>query len=237
MRLWLRAYEPAVLLIPLISWATPAHVPEGYLLKASVQQCHRRFGFCPDIVVGDLGYIHQETKREIRQKWNVAVVTKLKTGMNLVEPFDAWDQASCVQGQSLQWAAYDETDQTHCFIPIDSKSLCQWCWEADGCSREFWYPAELSETLLGLLPLSTTAAKRLLKQVRSWIEPSQSYEKNLLGLNQMFLNSLRLVWTLTLLTDAVALLRARALLERLAENPYPLGNLLPRQIEFDLEKI
>ena len=92
LRLWLRAYEPAVLLIPLISWATPAHVPEGYLLKASVQQCQRRFGFCPDIVVGDLGYIHQETKKEIRQKWKVAVVTKLKAGMNLIEPFDASDR-------------------------------------------------------------------------------------------------------------------------------------------------
>jgi hypothetical protein len=156
-----------VLLIPLVSWAAPAHVPEGYLLKASVQQCHRRFGFCPDIVVGDLGYIHQETKKEIRQKWNVAVVTKLKTGMNLVEPFDAWDKVSCVQGQTLQWAAYDEADQTHCFIPTRQDCLCQWCWEADSCSKEFWYPAELSETLLGLLPLSTAAAKRLLKQVRS----------------------------------------------------------------------
>lgn len=236
MRLWLRAHEPAVLLVPLISWATPAHVPEGYLLKASVQQCHRRFAFCPDIVVGDLGYIHQETKKEIRQKWNVAVVTKLKAGMNLVEPFDAWDKVSCAQGQTLQWAAYDEADQTHCFIPTNHECLCQCCWEADNCSKEFWYPAESSETLLGLLPLSTTAAKRLLKQVRSWIEPSQSYEKNLLGLNQMFLNSLRLVWTLALLSDAVALLRARALIERLPENLNPLRNLLPRQIEFDLEK-
>ena len=30
LRLWLRRYEPAVLLIPLVSWATPGHVPEGY---------------------------------------------------------------------------------------------------------------------------------------------------------------------------------------------------------------
>jgi hypothetical protein len=222
-----------VLLIPLISWATPAHVPEGYLLKASVQQCYRRFGFCPAIVVGDLGYIHQETKKEIRQQWNVAVVTKLKTGMNLVDPFDAWDQVSCVQGQTLQWVAYDETDQTHCFIPSSQEHLCGWCWEASGCPKEFWYRADLSETLLGLMPLSTVAAQRLLKQVRSWIEPSQSYDKNLLGLNQMFLNSLRLVWTLTLLSDAVALLRARALMARPQEG-HPLRDLLPRQIELDL---
>lgn len=225
-----------MLLIPLVSWAAPAHVPEGYLLKASVQQCHRRFGFCPDIVVGDLGYIHQETKKEIRQQWQVAVVTKLKTGMNLVEPFDAWDQVSCVQGQLLEWAAYDAADQTHCFIPQSPETLCRWCWEASVCPREFWYRADLNETLLGLLPLSTAAAKRLLQQVRSWIEPTQSYEKNQLGLHQMFLNSLRLVWTLTLLTDAVALLRALALLERSEERSCPLRDLMPRQIELGLQE-
>lgn len=223
-----------MLLIPLISWATPAHVPEGYLLKASVQQCQRRFGFCPDIVVGDLGYIHQETKKEIRQKWKVAVVTKLKAGMNLIEPFDAWDQVSCEQGQTLQWAAYDEIDQAHCFIPQGDAALCRSCWEASSCPREFWYRADLSETLLGLLPLNTAAAKRLLKQVRSWIEPTQSYEKNQLGLHQMFLNSLRLTWTLSLLADSVALLRALALLERSDHNLCPLRNLLPPQMELGL---
>ena len=40
---------------------------------------------------------------------------------------------------------------------------------------------------------------------------SQSFEKNILGLNNLFLNSLRLTWTMSLLTDAVGLLRALAL--------------------------
>jgi hypothetical protein len=234
LRLWLRAYEPAVLLIPLISWAAPAHVPEGYLLKASVQQCRQRFGLCPGIVVGDLGYIHQETKKEIRQKWNVAVVTKLKAGMNIIEPFDTSDQMSCIQGQRLQWAAYDEAEQTHCFVPVGQEPLCRWCWESEDCPKEFWYRADLSETLLGLLPLNTLAAKRLLTQVRSWIEPTQSYEKNQLGLSQVFLNSLRLAWTFTLLADAVALLRALALIEQAEKASYPLDNLLPRQIPLEL---
>lgn len=234
LRLWLRAYEPAVLLVPLVSWATPAHVPEGYLLKASVQQCQRRLGFRPEIVVGDLGYIHQQTKKEIRQQWQVAVVTKLKAGMNLVEPFDQWNQVSCVEGQPLQWADYDPIDQSHCFVPQIAEELCRWCWQASSCPKEFWYRAELHETLLGLLPLSTPAAQRLLQQVRSWIEPTQSYEKHQLGLNQMFLNSLRLVWSLTLLTDAVALLRARALMKQPEEKFHPLSNLLPRQFELGL---
>ena len=87
---------------------------------------------------------------------------------------------------------------------------------------------------MGLLPLNTAAAKRLLKQVRSWIEPTQSYEKNQLGLHQMFLNSLRLTWTLSLLADSVALLRALALLERSDHNFCSLRNLLPPQMELGL---
>lgn len=205
-----------------------------YLLKASIQQCHRRLVFCPEIVVGDWGYIHQETQKEIRQQWRVAVVPRLKAGMNLVEPFDRWDQASCAEGQRLPWADSGPIDQAHCYVPQQPEELCRWCGQASSCPKEFGYRAELHETLLGLLPLSTTSARRLLPQVRSWIEPTQSYEKHQLGLNQMFLNSLRLVWSLTLLTDAVALLRARALMEQADENLHPLRELLPRQIELGL---
>ena len=139
LRLWLRRYEPAVLLIPLVSWATPGHVPEGYLLKLSIRQCQQRLGWRPDIVVGDLGYIHQQTKQEIRQQWNVAVVTKLKCDMRIIEPFDAWDQMSCQQGQALQWLGYEKTDSLHWFGVPAGESLCRCCWEARTCAKEFGY--------------------------------------------------------------------------------------------------
>ncbi|MBE0540973.1 MAG: hypothetical protein IH623_06280 [Verrucomicrobia bacterium] len=45
-----------------------------------------------------------------------------------------------------------------------------------------------------MLPLNTRPAQRLLQQVRPWIEPAQSYEKNQLGFGQMFFNSLRFTW-------------------------------------------
>jgi len=77
-------------------------------------------------------------------------------------------------------------------------------------------------------------ARRLLGQVRSWIEPCQAYEKNLLGLKRMFLNSLRLTWTLSLLVDAVGLLRAMALLSAPKESS-PLEELLPRQMNLRWE--
>lgn len=220
--------------MPLVSWAAPAHVPEGYLLKPSIRQCQRRLGWRPDIVVGDLGYIHQQTKREIRQQWQVAVVTKLKRDMKIMDPFDAWDQMSCHQGQALQWLGYDTTDALHWFGVPAGESLCRYCWEAGSCAKEFGYSPELSETLLGLLPLNTIVARRLIYQLRPWVEPYQSFEKNILGLNQMFLNSLRLTWTLTLLADAVGLLRALALLN----SPWqtnPLQELIPTQMAWSWE--
>ncbi|HEX4605417.1 MAG TPA: hypothetical protein VH724_15565 [Candidatus Angelobacter sp.] len=236
LRLWMRSYQPAVLLVPLVSWATPAHVPEGYLLKPSIRQCQQRLSWRPDMVVGDLGYIHQQTKKEIRQQWQVAVVTKLKSDMRIIEPFDAWDQMSCQQGQTLQWLGYDAEDSLHWFgVPL-GESLCRYCWEASTCSKEFGYPPELSETLLGLLPLNTLVARRLIYQLRSWIEPCQSFEKNILGLGRMFLNSLRLTWTMSLLADAAGLLRALALLNSPRENNL-LRDLIPTQMGWSWENL
>jgi hypothetical protein len=233
LRLWLRAYEPAVLLVPLVSWAAPAHVPEGYLLQPSLHYCRKRLRWQPAIVTGDLGYIHQPTKREIRERWQVAVVTKLKSDMNIVEPFDDWDELSCPHGQRLHWLGYESPEQSHWFGVPPGESLCGCCWEASGCPREFAYPAALHETLLGLLPLNTIVARRLLKQVRSWIEPAQAFEKNILGVSQVFFNSLRLTWTMSLLADAVALLRAQAVLTAPKEKTL-LERLLPRQLNLAL---
>jgi hypothetical protein len=234
--LWLRSYEPAVLLIPLVSWATPGHVPEGYLLKPSLRQCQQRLGWRPDIVIGDLGYIHQQTKREIRQEWKVAVVTKLKSDMKIIEPFDDWDQMSCQQGQRLQWLGYEAADSLHWFGVPTGESLCRFCWQASTCPKEFGYPPELSETLLGLLPLNTSTAGRLLNQMRSWVEPCQSFEKNILGLNHIFLNSLRLTWTMSLLTDAVGLLRALALMNA-PQKILHLQELMPTQMNWSWENL
>ena len=236
LRLWLRSYEPAVLLIPLVSWAAPGHVPEGYLLKPSIRQCQQRLGWRPDIVIGDLGYIHQQTKREIRQEWKVAVVTKLKSDMKIIEPFDAWDHMSCQQGQRLQWLGYEAADSLHWFGVPAGESLCRSCWQASTCPKEFGYPPELSETLLGLLPLNTSTAGRLLNQMRSWVEPCQSFEKNVLGLNHLFLNSLRLTWTMSLLTDAVGLLRALALMHS-PQTILLLQELMPTQMNWSWENL
>lgn len=233
MQLWLNSYPSTVRLIPLVTWLTPADVPEGYLLKPSIHYSWRRFGWRPDIVVGDLGYIHGQTKREIRERWKVAIVTKLKSGMSIIPPFDSTRCVSCPQGQPLQWLEYDEQQDRHCFGVRATDPLCGQCWQVSTCLREFEYSPAHHETLLGLIPLSTLPAQQLLRQARSWIEPSQSFEKNILGLKSHFLNSLRLAWCFGLMADAAVLLRNLALFDNDHSTAY-LRDLAPQQALFDL---
>jgi hypothetical protein len=142
-------------LIPLVSWVAPASVPDGYLLKPSIAQCWKRFHWRPDIVTGDLGYIHQETKKAIRQQWQVAIITKMKAGMTMVAPFETWNRAVCPQGQPLEWMGYYEDDQCHWFRVNDRQPLCGTCWQESACGRQFRHAPAEHETLLGLLPLNT----------------------------------------------------------------------------------
>jgi len=232
-RLWWRVHQRAVLLVPLVSWVTPANVSEGGLLVPSVAYCDRRWSWWPRYVVADMGYLAAESKRRCREHWRVAVVTHLRSDMKLVEPFVAEHLAACPQGQALQWMGYEVRDDEHWFGVVEPEALCSQCWEASQCPRQFAYAPALHETLLGLLPLNTQTAQRLLRQARPWIEPAQSYEKNQLGLTQMFLNSLRFTWCMSLLADAAVLLRVHAWLHQPAEIAL-LRELAPRQGELDL---
>jgi hypothetical protein len=232
-RLWLSAYPVGVLLVPLVSWIAPANLSEGGFLRPSIARCQQRWLWRPDLVVADMGYIDAASKRDIRERWQVAVVTRLKENMNLVSPFATPEQAVCAQGQPLQWLGYEPGEQEHWFGVTQPESLCPRCWQASTCPREFCFRPQTHETLLGLLPMNTRTSQRLLQQVRPWIEPAQSYEKNQLGLSQVFLNSLRLTWSMALLADAVVLLRASVLLEK-PKPGLPLFESAQRQLQFDL---
>ena len=233
-RLWVQRYERGVLLVPLVSWVAPANLSEGCLLRPSVAHCWHRWQWRPDFIVGDMGYIDAATKRRIREQWQVAVITRLKENMNLVAPFETPKQACCPHGQALHWLGYESSDDLHWFGVTETPALCATCWEASGCPRQFGFAPAAHETLLGLLPMNTSVSAQLLQQVRPWIEPAQSYEKNQLGLSQVFFNSLRLAWLMSLLADAVVLLRAHALL-RQAPLADPLRELRPQQLALEFE--
>jgi len=107
------------------------------------------------------------------------------------------------------------------------------CWQAAHCPGHFGYPVEAHETLLGLLPLASRVAQRLLRQVCPWIEPAQSFEKIQLGLGRMFFNSLRLTWQMSLWADSAVLLRTMAWLDTPTDGSL-LAGLQAQQLELGL---
>lgn len=226
--MWLRACEQKIVLAALISWVAPAHRGDALFLWPSLVYCQKRLSWKPKIVVGDMAYINLQRQRQIRERMNIAVVTKLRPDMHLLDEFDPGPVMTCEQGQKLEWLGLDECARLHWFGVRDEDPLCTRCWHSGSCPREFSFSPERHEILYGLIPLSSRVARLLLTRARPWIEATQSYEKNQLGLGQMFLNSLRLTWSVCLLADTVALLRARALLAN-ASQPSLLRQLAPQQ--------
>lgn len=221
-----------MLLIPLVSWAAPANRGEALFVYPSFWRCVRRFGWAPQWTVGDMAYVGTEVQRRLREQWQVALITGLRPDMRWVEPYGSDGQVRCRQGQPLQWLGFDEDSQEQWFGARAPQSLCAHCWECHRCPREFVYPAAQHEILFGRVPQASSVARHLLQKVRPWIEPAQSYEKNQLGLSHFFLNSLHLAWVMCLLADAIALLRAKALIHQPASHAI-LRELAPRQLAFD----
>jgi hypothetical protein len=233
LRLWLPTVHPSVTLVPLVSWITPANVAEGGLLLPSLHWCRRHLGWWPGIVVADMGYLSGLSKQAAREGWQSAVITKLRADMKLVPPYASAARVECPQGQRLEWWEHDPENGQQWFGVPETSEYCAHCWEASSCPRHFGYAVGQHETLFGLLPLASRVAQRLLQQVRPWIEPAQSFEKNQLGLGQMFFNSLRLTWQMSLWTDSAVLLRTMVWLDMPPESSL-LAGLQPRQMELEL---
>lgn len=234
LRLWLHHYSVGVQLVPLVSWVAPANVSEGGLLVPSLRYCQQQWDWCPPLIVADMGYLGAPAKQQCRQQWGVSVLTKLRSDMKLVPPYVTWHQAACLQGEPLTWLGYDGRGGEHWFGVGAEPELCGCCWEAARCPRQFAHQPAEHETLLGRLPLASRVTRRVLQQVRPWIEPAQSFEKNQLGLSDVFFNSLRFTWVMSLLADAVVLLRARAMLSQPPQRPL-LTELMPYQLSLELE--
>lgn len=216
-----------------MSWAVPANRGEALFLWPTLRHCQRRLGWLPKWVVGDMAYINLATQRRIREELGVAVVTRLRPDMHLVEPYIGKGVPHCHQGQQLQWLHYDQDTQQQWFGAMPPQDLCTWCWEQANCPREFAYPAARHEILLGQIPYGSWLAKHLTERVRPWVEPAQAYEKQQLGLSDFFLNSLQLTWIMSLLADTVVLLRAQAALASPATQT-PFNPSRPQQLTFPL---
>lgn len=234
LRLWLGSVAEQVVLVPLMSWAAPANRQDLLFLETSLRYCRQHLEFVPELVVADMAYIHLKMQQRVRQELGVGIVTRLRSDFDLPKSIEPALTFRCAQGQSLEWLGLQPRDQLHWYAVRDPEPLCPWCPEQSRCPREFSFAPAEHEIVLGTVPVNSVTSKRLLRQVRSWIEASQSYEKNQLGLGKMYLNSLRYCWTMALLADTVCLLRAHALLKAGGDKPL-LAELIPKQIPLGLE--
>lgn len=216
------------------TWAVPANRGEALFLLPSLRDAQRRLDWLPRWVVGDLAYISLPNQRLIREQFGVSVITRMRKDMNFEQPYNHLGQVCCPQGQRLQWLHYDAESKAQWFGARPPQELCLHCWEQSRCPKEFSFPAEQHEILLGQVPYDSWLARHLSRSVRPWVEPAQSYEKNQLGLSDFFLNSLQITWVMCLLADMVVLLRAHALLCSPATRD-PLGDLSPQQRLFSFD--
>jgi hypothetical protein len=165
------------LLVPLISWAAPANRDDSVFLEPSLHHCAHRLDWTPDIVVGDMAYVGLVVQRRLRERLQVALVTKFKPNMVLPEEFEDAFTMTCEQGQELRWLGLHEREQQHWFGVTEPDPLCSRCWQQSTCPREFSFPPHRHEILYGTIPLSSSVGQQLLRQARSWVEAAQSYEK------------------------------------------------------------
>ena len=119
---------------------TPANVGEGGLLVPTLRLCDQRWSWRPDYVVVDMGYLAAASKRICRERWQVAVLTHLRSDMKVVPPFETEQRTVCPQDQRLRWLGYDARAREQWFGAIQDDGLCASCWEQSRCPRQFVYP-------------------------------------------------------------------------------------------------
>ena len=229
-RLWWREYTPAVMLVPLVSWAAPANVSEaGFPCPACMSPP------APGVVVA-ADYRRGHGLSGCRSRSYLS--EKLARGSR--------DQ---IEDQHESGAALCCLEPSR--VPSGSTvALAGIC--STGRSPLVWrqWRAALLPTLLGSIGLQTAirvcssdhetsvrvaapgqpAELNCCSSRRPWIEPTQSYDRNQLGLSQVFFNSLRLTWCMSLLADAAGPLRNHALLHApVQQQQHLLRDLAPQQ--------
>ena len=218
-----------------MSWTAPANRGDVLFLEPSLRYLRRHLDFSPGLIVADMAYINMAMQKRLREEFQTGLLTRLPPNYDLPKKVEPALLMRCAQGQKLQWLGLRQNEQLHWFgVANEPEPLCVRCWEYSSCSREFSFAPGDHEIALGTIPVSTPLAQKLLRQSRTWIEATQSYEKNQLGLSDHFLNSLRLTAILCLLTDTISLLRAHAFLHA-PQTPELLPEMLPSQLKLDLE--
>lgn len=167
------------------------------------------------MIVADMGYLQAEHKQQLRQKYHIPLITRVRSSMKPPQAFDleADGCPTCFWGQKLSHDHFDWNTQKHLYLKPEQGQECFTCPFVAACPQEFWLSPEVHETYLGAQPLHTRLAQKLLQFARPLVEPSFSEDKNRFMLNSLFINSLSLAEFISLLVDSAKLLRTLASLK------------------------
>jgi hypothetical protein len=194
----------------MITLVEPANISDGALLEPLLEAGRRRLNFSPDIVVADMGYIDQETKKLLRTQHDLALLTRAKSNMSPPPSCDEDGHPCCPQGQLLIWERYAMEIENHLYHPPDEGEICMICPEKNQCESEFLFSPNEHETYLGMIPLHSRLAKQLLVRIRPLVEAGFETDKNRFNLGGFFLNSLEIARVLSYLADACNILTITA---------------------------
>jgi len=159
-----------------------------------------------DIVVADMGYISSDHKKELRNQFQTAVITRVRENMLAAEEYVDHGCPECPEGIPLTWDGYDLETETHRYIAPMDHAACKLCRLQGSCYQEVSISPQIDEHRFGVIPLHTTVAQRLLQRIRPQAERGFENDKNKLSLNRFFANSLEMAKIIGYLADACQLL-------------------------------
>jgi hypothetical protein len=192
--------------IPAITLVKPANISDGDVLMEMIRLWP---AYLPTpMIVADMGYLQAERKKQLREQYQIPLITNVRVSMKPPEDFGLGSDGcpTCSWGQRLVHDHFDWKIQKHLYLQPHNHSACRSCPFALSCPQEFWFSPEIHDTYLGAHPLHTRLAQKLLQFARPMVEPGFSEDKNRFMLKSFFINSLNLAEFSSLLVDSAKLL-------------------------------
>lgn len=155
--------------------------------------------------VADLGYIDSETKNISRVKYNIPLITSIKSNMIVDENiFDTDGTPTCPEGYRLSHYEFNWGLQNHFYLA--NREYCNSCPLNATCLKEFTFSPNIHETLLNPIPLHTNINRKLRKKIRPLCEAGNFKDKYIYNNNTVFKNNDNIVSFMNNVTDIAHLL-------------------------------